>query len=158
MITDKENILATMETTQQQVTANSADWNQLLITNLTDLTHWIKESGDKVGSFVSEQTPLLIQEYLNWYFWNNIIVVITMFFLLVSAYILTRVFKNQYLKNKDNYMSDWGFGYGLSLVIFFILSCGFVVGAGKATTNCIKVKTSPRLVIIEKIMKLTENK
>lgn len=152
MITDKENILNTMDTTTQ----NSNDWNQLLINNINDLSGWIKESGDKVGSFVSEQTPLLIQEYLNWIFISN---VTSLSVICLGMIIPALVF----LVIKKSFQQAWDDEVFNSSVPIFVVCCvvfgfsflGFLVVGNNNISNIVKVKTAPRVIILEKMKELT---
>jgi len=122
--------------------------------NINDLVLWIKTTATATQGFVTEQTPLYIKEFLNWYFWEAIFQasIFGLFFiiLLTNGILLfkhgTKIIKqNKSLKWEDP--SGFIVGGVFSIIITFALSIGFFVNVH----NALKVKVAPRVVLVEEI-------
>ena len=87
------------------VPAAQSDWNNLIKQNTTEFLEWAKLTANKTTNFVSEQTPLYIQEYLAWIFWENLLWVIIIFTSTIVCPILAVKFYKQikgWNENKHN--------------------------------------------------------
>jgi hypothetical protein len=50
----------------------SEEIEKTLTDNLSQLIEWVKASANATGAFIKEQSPLFVQEYLSWLFWDNL--------------------------------------------------------------------------------------
>lgn len=140
--------------TTQQVAPN---FNDILIQNVAGLSEWIKTSAGQVGNFVSEQTPLFIQEYLNWYFWDHAVTVgiFVILYIIVASLLLCN--KKEFVRSWDEDKMNVGtfifMAAGIVGVIGFI---PFFFDGVPAAKEMVKVKVAPRIVLVEKIADLTK--
>lgn len=131
--------------------------NTTLEQNINDLTAWIKTTAQATQGFVTEQTPLYIKEYLNWYFWEAVFYAsafgLLSLILLIVGGVLLKVGMNIEKNNKSLKYEDSS-GYfmgGILSLVFALILLTFIVGSN--VHNAIKVKVAPRVVLVESITK-----
>lgn len=143
------------------------------------LLQWSANVAEKAGNFAAEQTPLLVQEYLQWLFWQSAIkatvfgilwLVMIIIVALIWKYInrLEKEALEEYNKSytewkeggspspfdKDNYL----FARGMSTIIIGMLSVIPLFNSIDCGMDAAKVKIAPRVIIVEKIADLTKGK
>lgn len=122
--------------------------------NLPALFEWVKETANTTGQFIQEQTPLLIQEYLNWVFWNNVITVfVILLFLIPSLIISVKTLR------KTNFLGCFDHNWVITItfgMISFVSTMVFTIEGLSSIKEAIKVKVAPRVVIMEKLKELTK--
>lgn len=115
---------------------------------ITSYLDELEKATKTTGEFVSEQAPLLVQEYLNWYFINNLFHAVIC---LVIAMILVRcVFKYYHLTYR---LSD-GDRAPLQFIIIAVtclISGGLTIASISSVHLAIKVKIAPRVVLLEEV-------
>ena len=133
--------------------------NNNLEQNLNDLIVWIKTTAVATQGFVTEQTPLYIKEYLNWYFWESI------FFLSMSMIIAGIILgviifchkkiakirveaKNEFIANERT--EDYIIARVLSIVFFVLMFIPILSNAH----NALKVKIAPRIILVQEFKSL----
>jgi hypothetical protein len=113
----------------------------------------IQSSAQQAGEIIAEQTPLVAQEFLAWYFWDSvtfaIIALIVFSFTSIATYVGLQ--KSLEAIDSDSEMADL-----VPLMIFpvmlLILSGGFAL----ENIRCaMKVSVAPRVVLLEEVSKLS---
>jgi multisubunit Na+/H+ antiporter MnhE subunit len=137
----------------------SEEIEKTLTDNLSQLIEWVKASANATGAFIKEQSPLFVQEYLSWLFWDNVITVFT----LVVGFIISLCCLLKVLKDKTLFDDDVVFrskhlifiSSGLGVIFFGI---GGLVSGFDALKTAVKVKIAPRVVLVEKMQELINKK
>ena len=116
----------------------------------TELLDFVNTSKD----FVLEQTPLYVQEVVEFHFLENAIsaglnLVIAIVTLLVITFASYKIYK----KDTSNWDVEW-----FVVALIAILSAMILIVSGEYTTKyskeCYKAKYAPRVLIIEKLTEL----
>lgn len=122
---------------------------QVLAENVNDLSNWIKSATKTTGEFLSEQTPLYIEEYISWYFYSNLFYSIYG----VVIFILTLITFLLFLKKGSKY--DWNSEFHICMPLTVLLAI-ILVGTSinlicvvSNVQNCIKAYVAPRVLIVE---------
>lgn len=127
-----------------------------LTSDYAQLSQWIKDTAANTGNFLNEQTPLFIQEYMNWMFWSNLITSVFFTAILCASIIATICLFKSAIKNKEN--KDLGegliFSGCISSMVSGLLLVVFLLIVPDASFKCLKVKLAPRVLIIEKVGEL----
>ena len=106
-----------------------------------------------VKDFSAEQVPLVVQEYINWIFWQNCVIA---FFMVIMIAILYRIWK--WIINEEGVKDDTGLKVFISGMAILLVSIPSLQSLD-SITQMIKTTVAPRVVIIEKISELVkENK
>lgn len=121
---------------------------------------WAKLTASKTTNFVSEQTPLYIQEYLAWIFWENLLWAVIIFSSAIIFPCLAIKFYKQ-IKGWSEYPVEKQFNINnVIFIIFAILSVTSLISVLTAgfhdLSTVIKVKVAPRVIIVEKIKEFTK--
>jgi len=130
--------------------------NNNLEQNLNDLIVWIKTTAVATQGFVTEQTPLYIKEYLNWYFWESI------FFLSLSMIIagiilgviifchkkIAKIRVDKFIANER--IEDYIITRVVSIVFFVFMFIPILTNAH----NALKVKIAPRVILVQEFKSL----
>jgi hypothetical protein len=113
----------------------------------------IKEQLGKSKDFVVEQLPDVIQQYLAWEFYSNVMLCsISLFISIVTFEIIRRFYKN-FQKNE---LDD---PYYVLLFIFTIMAfLSSVLISCSLLYNATKVYIAPKVVLVEKMIELTKGK
>lgn len=116
----------------------------------------IESSATEAGSFIVDQTPLVAQEYLSWYFWEAAIAsmasVTGLIGLLVVTVLLCKAVKRNWQKIRQGYNEP------LLIIPAAVLGVAFCSCGAIAVTNvrmAVKVTVAPRVVLLEKVQELT---
>lgn len=126
-----------------------------IIENINGITEWIKQSADAVGHFAKEQTPLYVQEYLNWYFWDYAINAIVLFlvFLIGLVMLIWALFplrKSQIQKGLKSYDQWWCIPVAVAIFIMGMFGILMIDQAKEA----VKVKVAPRVVVLDQAARI----
>lgn len=124
--------------------------------NLPELVDWVKKTADSTGQFLQEQTPLLIQEYLNWVFWDNLLSVVIILSIFIPSVIIscksaTKADFDDGAPFSVHHLKVIIFGF-LSIITFFPAMFEVI----PSIKEIVKVKTAPRVVIVEKLKELVK--
>lgn len=138
-------------------------------THANSFVEWVKESVNKSQDFLEGEIPLIIQEYLTWIFYENLLSVVIWVFLAIAfgfiqKYILKKAKKN--IESNDHraveFWDDNHFeicvGQIALHVVYIAMSISFFCSTVSSAKTCIKVKVAPRVVLIEKASELLGGK
>lgn len=106
---------------------------------MKQLLLWANETKD----FLSAELPLVAQEFLTWGFYEGLFSILWMSALIYGCY---RIFN--YCRSDKHLDDDTSCFIGIASLIVGILC---IVGIINNTKDCIKIKTAPRLYIIEQL-------
>lgn len=114
--------------------------------SLTHIIDWVERNGNEAENFLREQTPLVIQELINWNFYFSLILG-TIFLLLgvILLFLLKPVYK-WLSKTQDGELI--GLHVVVSVAMFFLSIIYFI--------QSLKITIAPRLFILEYIKSLIE--
>lgn len=127
-----------------------------LTSDYAQLSQWIKDTAASTGSFLNEQTPLFIQEYLNWMFYSNLVCAVFFTALPVLILFISMLFFKKAVQNKENKDVAEGliFGGSVGLVLAGISFIVFLMTVPQSSFKCLKVKIAPRVMMVEKVGEL----
>lgn len=114
----------------------------------------LEDSVSNGADWTAEQAPLVVQEYLNWTFWNEMFCAGVCLLILVlsaagAAYVLKRVLRVSSDKDKAS-------SFTMILCVYCIFATfPFAIGT-KSVHTAVKVKLAPRVVVLEKVQKLID--
>ena len=134
---------------------SNKDIENALVANIGELSAWIKTAANNTGNFLSEQTPLYVQEYVNWYFYSNLawIAFGTVMPLILGIIFLISLNKS----SKYVWTDEFHISVPVTAVsgIVFVLFCmNFLIGTTNNIQNCIKAKIAPRVLVVDHIKSL----
>lgn len=117
------------------------------------LLKYLQAGADRIergSAFVEAEIPLVVTEYLNWYFWGNIFIICILLaiWLTLAACTAAAIRFHKELKNPELCL----FLCALTLIVAPIalgISCGKLY-------NCVKVSVAPRVVLLEKIAEIAK--
>ena len=109
-----------------------------------DLITWIKEKIDGAEGFVLEQAPLYCQELLEYAWFYNVLALGFSIAFFLTLIILTIVAGKRRWFDKDVFWFSYLFFGGL-------LYIPILLGAINSTRSIIKIKTAPRVFILDYI-------
>lgn len=104
---------------------------------------------EKAGAFTAEQAPLVVQEFLSWQVWGNLI-----FISLVNVifsfycYLVSKVFTSENFNCEHD-------KHCAKIVLFFVSISFYTLATLDAYKDAGKALIAPRVVVIEKISELT---
>lgn len=102
----------------------------------------------KAGEFSAEQAPLVVQEFLAWEFWGNVIPAVSLLLLVLTSLVVTAVI---WKKTAGESFSEPRFA---ATLVTGLLTMFLAIPIGICSTNAAKVAIAPRLVVLEKISSL----
>ena len=125
--------------------------NEEIQQRITKYLDAIEASAQGAGDFVSEQAPMVAQEYLAWVFWSSALGAVGLLVAGCSGLVFGFLFLKRFLIDKD-FMDH----PELTLTIVpVVLSC-LAVGFGfKNASTFLKVTVAPRIVLLEKVSELS---
>lgn len=130
---------------------NPSPIKQQMEQNFGELMSWVKTTATGTTNFISEQTPILIKEYLQWCFWNNAVNVTCCVALLAIFIPLFYHFSKKAVWDKYGNCEDISGIYQVISGIASLLSViAFVIVVPSSIKDMVKVKVAPRVVIFEK--------
>ena len=106
---------------------------------------------EKSGDFVVEQTPLYVQELIEYHFFENLLGLVIssfLFFAGISTWVVILVFIT---KSKYN---DKIFDCAMTSIISMVILTPVTMGVVFYGKECYKAKNTPRVLIVEKLNKL----
>jgi len=113
---------------------------------------------ERGSAFVESEIPLVVTEYLNWYWAATLFCVILGAVLLVSSFVLAYFVPSTLKRAENNY--EWGdeiLVAGIFQVLFAIGLCvAGVIILGENTYKLVKVSVAPRVVLLEKIAEIAK--
>lgn len=119
--------------------------NELLTQRLESMLAYVEEGVKASASFAAEQAPLVVQEYLAWYWWSAVFLAVLFGFIgLVLISFATWLIR----KDPD---SD-----AIAPLLFMWIAGAlfFFIGVGNNVYDMVKVSVAPRVVVLEQIGKL----
>lgn len=124
--------------------------NEQILNNVNQIFEWAKSAAETVGNFATEQTPLFVQEMINWIFWDNTITASVIFFgLAIVAGIFVKYAKIFFGREITE---SWdGVNIVLGSVAIAIWSIVFYLGVVEPSKQAVKAVVAPRVVVVEKI-------
>lgn len=123
---------------------------QRLLTALDGIIEVVRTSADAAG----RELPILVQEYLHWQLFNNIFTICWIIFVFTSfAFVGWRCWKKARwtCDGPENLLAGCAMGCAIVCVVVGMVGV-FVIPY--ATREIIKIKTAPRVVIVEKAVEL----
>ena len=123
--------------------------NEELKTKLIEYMSKLEQAVQASGDFVSEQAPLVVQEYVAYIratetFYVLIGVVLTS----LGLVLLNKVFNPKHWPSNQEY--PIGIGFLLSSIVSLVAGAGIV---NRHTDHCVKSWVAPRILIIDYIRK-----
>lgn len=103
-----------------------------------------------VKDFSAEQVPLVVQEYINWIFWQNCVIA---FFMVIMVAFLYRIWK--WIMDEKDVKDDTALKVFISCMAMLLVSIPSLQSL-YSITQMIKTTVAPRVVIIEKISELVK--
>lgn len=107
---------------------------------------------DSAGNFVLEQAPDVIQQYLVWEFYSNLI--LSIIAVLISIFFI-RIYSICWKVGEEGKWDNPG--PVLGLLIFGIMSIAFFFGSLERVYHMVKVSVAPKIVLIEKMSDLIKS-
>lgn len=132
----------------ENVVESSDKLTQNVTDKMNDLVNWLDTAAKTSSSFISEQTPLFITEYLNYNFWVSFIWFCVAVVVLIGAITASIIF---FVKGKKD---RW---YNENNVVGFWICCLialFMFAPLSFNSDWIKIKLAPRVYIVEHIKEL----
>ncbi len=129
-----------------------ADSDTKLKSAAADLLVWMKDTAQKGDVFVAAQSPLLVQEYLDWVFWSNVWAIFAWTFCFIMAvlcFLWTKRWArwSQVDSSPENCIAVLNIISIVVCVAMLIVSCLLIP---QSASNILQVKVAPRVVIVEK--------
>ena len=135
--------------------------NEELKIKLLSYLNNLENIAEATSEFAKEQSPLIVQELLEWIFWSNVLHSFYIIFPIVFILTAKRRFLRIKRLEKDITYSD-GIYSILSPIIYFsvfgIISVAILINSISSIEMAIKVKVAPRIVLIESLKKLINEK
>lgn len=126
----------------------TADITTQLAQNLPQLIEWIKSSADQVGKFATEQTPLVIHEYLAWVLWANLFGTLLGAVLVIGS-IWGGIVLVRWCNREDNDAQPTSAFFSIPLVIGAVMFFN-------CSLNLLKVCVAPRIIVLEKCQEIVK--
>lgn len=113
---------------------------------------------EKTVDFAVAETPIVINEYLQWGFYSNVAAIAFILFLVivsvVSTFLLIRKYKDPNFDEDSFIAVAWTITSIVAVIASLIISFAIIP---VSTMNCIKIKVAPRVYLIEKAMEMSKN-
>lgn len=119
-----------------------------LVSYLDNLDAKLKAGSD----FVSSDTPLLVQEWLTWMFWENIAIAVVLLVIAIICSVAARWSVRRLHSEKDEIEKT---GYGIGVIVAVLIGVHAIVFSGVFAMKGVKVHVAPRVVVVEKVSELT---
>ena len=125
--------------------------NEEIQQRITKYLDAIEASAQGAGDFVSEQAPMVAQEYLAWVFWSSALGAVGLMVAGVTGLVFSVLFLKQFLKNKEFIEHPEAMLTAIPIII-----AGLAVGVGLQNAGtALKVSVAPRVVLLEKVSELS---
>jgi hypothetical protein len=148
-----------MDPTPTPSPSPSTNFNDALVSNFNDLSHWIRDAASQVGGFVTDQTPLFIKEYLAWNLWQGVLnLTYCLVILLILAVVGVKVFKWCASKQKEDsdFLMDAFPIWFVGGAVYAVLSVLILLCIPDNVSQIVKTLVAPRVVLVEKIHDLVK--
>lgn len=121
-----------------------------ILSNVDQIFEWAKNTAETVSNFAAEQTPLFVQEMINWIFWDNMITAGVIFFsLAIVAGIFIKYVKILFGQELTDSLDGANIFLGIvAIAVWMVIFCLGVVAPSK---QAVKAVVAPRVVVVEKI-------
>ena len=118
-----------------------------LESNGLELLNWVKITVQETTSFAKTQTPLYVNEYLEWFFVKNVITFVSILFFLILSILV--VYYSRPNVDFDNFTPFKIVIFIIGVIFLIISSMATVTEAADAFSNAVKVKVAPRVVLVD---------
>ena len=126
------------------------------------LLKYLEVGADRLGrgaAFVEAEIPLVVQEYLSWYWWENTIGVVMDILFIILVILLVKAcmysYKRLEAEEFDGDCNWWG-GLVCSSVAALVIAVITSISLSLDVQNLVKVSVAPRVVILEKIAEVAK--
>ena len=116
---------------------------QRLAGSAAGILDWAETAATDGDKLIREQAPILVQEYLNWSFYQSAIAAGAC---LIAVVALSALLGYVLLRRAER--RDCG-GLGLTGMLSGLVAAVFAVGLIENTLHCLKVMMAPRLVVVQ---------
>ena len=117
----------------------------------TEFLGWLKNAAADAGSFVAEQTPLFVREFLTWHFYRACIYGFMTTLPVILLFILMRFFwkrtKDLPLNSKE--LPTPTQGKLLSMLLFVPIGAVLYFGTAHYAMEAVKIKIAPRVYLVD---------
>lgn len=124
--------------------------NEKLEERLMSYLDSIAKQAETTSDFLGDQVPLVVQEYIQFHFYGNLISVV-FFTLMIMLFSVTFFL----CRRKENDSDPFPF---MGKAISFFLILGSILGVFEGITELVKNVTAPRIVVLEKVADLVREK
>jgi hypothetical protein len=120
-----------------------------------NIQNWIIEQASNVTNWANAEVPLVIQEFLTWSFYNNLVNIAFCVLYLLAILVSILKFKKFLIKAANEY-DNIPFIIVATITILISLICFPVLF--NSTKECIQIKVAPRVFLVEKAAELIKQK
>lgn len=130
---------------------------QKLVTYMDSMEEAIKTGSD----FVAEQAPLVVQEYLNWCFWDAVAYVCLCLFLVAANWFAFARFCSYCESAKHRELppesreADLSMGAGW-MIVGSVASIGLLIAVWQNAAIALQITIAPRVFLLERIAELVK--
>ena len=124
--------------------------NEKLEERLMSYLDSISKQAETTSDFLGDQVPLVVQEYIQFHFYGNLIN-LAFFTLMIALFSITFFV----CRNKENDTDPFPF---VGKLISFFIIIGSILGVFECITELTKNVTAPRIVVLEKVADLVKEK
>lgn len=124
--------------------------NEKLEERLMSYLDSIAKQAETTSDFLGDQVPLVVQEYIQFHFYGNLISLA--FFTLMIVMFSATFFL---CRKKENDCDPFPF---VGKIISFLVVLGSILGVFECVTELAKNVTAPRIVVLEKVADLVKEK
>lgn len=124
--------------------------NEELQTHMLEYMSSLERGIKSAGDFAVDQIPLVVQEYVSWYFWDS--VMFALCGLIISLVFITYgITLNKYVNNnrEETTDDDATFIKAIAGLCYVVALLFFIFMTGGNTRHAVKAEVSPRVIVIE---------
>lgn len=124
---------------------------------VTEILGFVLETLKSTKEFTLEQAPIVAQELLTYGLLESIL---TPLYLLMVAFVAWKAcnFSEKKGEQSGNSEGRWFAGMILGGILFIFFGVGFFISVGVCGSNIIKIKTAPRLYLIQEVQEMINEK
>ncbi len=117
----------------------------------TEFLGWLKTAAADAGSFVAEQTPLFVKEFLTWHFYNaclSALMTLIPVFIFLWIFVAMRKWAKNFDNNKHSELNSTDAKILSFIPIVLIIPC-LVWWTAPYVREAIKIKVAPRVYLVD---------